>query len=111
MMHNKSVIIFPRPRAKPKEDAENMPSHMTHAQMLALWPRRSDLARALSISYPTIQSWELRDNIPEQHWESLVELAAAEGVPGITIGALRIAAMVRSATKPTRRNVISPRDA
>ena len=74
-------------------------THPRHVDLLLLWQRRMDLARALPASYTTVQSWEVRDAIPRKWWPRLVEVSAAAGIGAITLDALERGTSTKEAAR------------
>lgn len=54
------------------------------AQIIDLWPSRTDLARELDVSYQTISKWRTRRSIPPSYWKGLLMSAAAHDIEGVS---------------------------
>ena len=80
------------------------PRNFSHADLLRLWSVRATLARDLGVTYPRLQSWELRDSIPRDWWPALVDRARRDGKQQVTMDMLESAATARAKGQPARRN-------
>lgn len=49
-------------------------------QIVDIWPSVAELARDLSLPYPTVAAWRQRGNIPARYDLSLVAAARSRGV-------------------------------
>lgn len=62
-------------------DSDTSPPPLSHAEMLRLWPSRKEFVEGLGavshlpVVYPSVQSWETRNRIPEKYWPVLIAYA------------------------------------
>jgi hypothetical protein len=95
-----------------------MAQPLSHAELLALWPNRSALARALSeisgvfVPLGTIQGWHLRNSVPKPWWVWLVKLAEREPErtqirKHVTEAALASSAPVRQSNADALRRAVA----
>lgn len=64
------------------------PSHMTHANMINLWPSLSAFAADLGIQYGTAKAIRRRNSIPAEYWLLAVAKADGRGIAGVSLDAL-----------------------
>ena len=64
-----------------------MLSHATIIQQLG----RPLVAERLSVPVVRVARWEARDRIPAEYWPDIEQIARAERVDGVTVGALLLA--------------------
>lgn len=69
--------------------------------LLRLWRFRATLARDLDVQYGTVQSWELRNSLPEKYWDGVIASAKKNDIAGVTRKALERAK--NAAARPRRR--------
>ena len=72
---------------------------LTHREMLDLWPSREALAAELGMDGGNVRLWRHADRIPLRHWERLVAAAERWGIKGVTLEALRVAALAKKAER------------
>jgi len=74
---------------------------VTHAEILALWPRVSDLANDLNVPYGRAHKWKQRGYIAPVYWDELILLVAQRFGVSITLQQLtRGASIIRGKKKP-----------
>jgi hypothetical protein len=56
----------------------------THKEIMDLWSRRVDFAREVGVSENLAGAWYRRENIPAEHWKSVVKAAQARGHTQVT---------------------------
>lgn len=44
----------------------------SHAELLALWERDSDLARSMNVTYTCARQWKERGRLPPEHWTDFI---------------------------------------
>lgn len=65
--------------------------HMTHADLINLWPSLSDFAADLGIEYGTAKAMRRRSSIPSEYWLTMVRTAETREIAGVTLEALAAA--------------------
>lgn len=67
-------------------------AHMSHSDLINLWPSIGDFAADLGVEYGTAKAMRRRSSIPPEYWLSMVAASSARGIKGISLDALAQAA-------------------
>lgn len=69
----------------------------TFADIIGLWPTAESLGDDIGQTGLVVRAWKRRNNIPSEHWASVIRAAASRGLDGVTAEALTDLAARRSA--------------
>lgn len=71
--------------------------HMTHSDIINLWPSLSQFADDLGVRYGTAKAMRRRGRIPSEYWFRLAQKAEERGMAGATIDVLAAAVALEAA--------------